>query len=416
MSVPNAVNPRRWALWRQRRRLIGYALLIETAAVVATVVSAHAAPRSSDWRLVGGLVVLGVVQAELARQIERTRRMLAATPHVNMSSVWTFAGVLLLPVQLIALLVVALYAHLAARSWRGIRRVPPFRTAFNASLVVVTCLISRGVLAASGWSGVAAATHDGFRGFLPVFTAAAAYFVVAALIAIPGLSISTWNVESVLGSWSDNGLELATLGLGAINAVLLVVMPELSVAVVPITLLVARSVLARDLEVAATTDAKTGVYNAQAWRRVAVAELARADQAKAQVGLLLIDVDRFKLVNDTHGHLAGDKVLRHIATAIDDVVRSTDSLGRFGGEEFVVLLPNASHPLVLAVAERVRRAVAELRVHLDEQTTLTDVSVSVGVAVYPRSGEGLDTLLQSADRALYAAKEGGRNRIELAAS
>jgi diguanylate cyclase (GGDEF)-like protein len=136
--------------------------------------------------------------------------------------------------------------------------------------------------------------------------------------------------------------------------------------------------------------------------------------------VLVLDLDHFKVVNDTHGHLAGDQVLAAIADALRNEVRDRDLVGRFGGEEFVVLLsglPGGTEAGVEAVAERIRRRVAELRVEIptaDGPLSIAGISVSVGGAVQPGGhGGDLRALLQIADAALYAAKRAGRNAVRM---
>jgi hypothetical protein len=112
------VTPRQWTLWRQRPRLIAFCLVTEAVAVATTVLAAGwVQPGVKDVLVTLALAVLGITQSELGRQVERVRRRVNGTPHINMTSVWTFAGVLLLPPVMVAALVAVLYAHLALRSW-----------------------------------------------------------------------------------------------------------------------------------------------------------------------------------------------------------------------------------------------------------------------------------------------------------
>jgi diguanylate cyclase (GGDEF)-like protein len=140
--------------------------------------------------------------------------------------------------------------------------------------------------------------------------------------------------------------------------------------------------------------------------------------------VLILDLDRFKAVNDDHGHLAGDAVLGAVASALRAEVREHDLVGRFGGEEFVVLLPalgrehgrDGGEELRL-VAERIRRRISALSVVVSTPTgmlTIAGLSVSVGGAAYPEHGLGLDGVLEAADGALYAAKRDGRNVVRIA--
>jgi diguanylate cyclase (GGDEF)-like protein len=127
-------------------------------------------------------------------------------------------------------------------------------------------------------------------------------------------------------------------------------------------------------------------------------------------------MDHFKQINDTHGHLAGDDALRAVGEALADELRGYDAVGRFGGEEFVALLPEVGVDDAPGVAERVRRRIESLRVVDGADARHVPLSASVGVAVYPRHGTELDALIRSADQALYAAKDAGRNVVCIAAT
>jgi diguanylate cyclase (GGDEF)-like protein len=160
-------------------------------------------------------------------------------------------------------------------------------------------------------------------------------------------------------------------------------------------------------EEAASTDALTGLPNRRYFDEFCglVARRRRADDA---LGALMIDVDRFKALNDRHGHAAGDDVLRAIGSAIAGAVREDDVPARFGGEEFAVLLRNPSLPVAVEIGERVRRAVAALDL---SRLGIRDVSVSVGVAVVDKPDQAIGDLLGAADGALYRAKRAGRDRV-----
>jgi diguanylate cyclase (GGDEF)-like protein len=154
------------------------------------------------------------------------------------------------------------------------------------------------------------------------------------------------------------------------------------------------------------------------WSESAARALERSARSKESVALLMIDLDHFKWINDTYGHPAGDDVLRGVAETLSEVTRPTDLVGRFGGEEFLVLLPGIDERATKEAAERVLSAVAKLHVlttgKRGETTTIADRTTSIGVARYPVDGESLEQLLQAADSAVYAAKEGGRNQVRFA--
>jgi diguanylate cyclase (GGDEF)-like protein len=230
---------------------------------------------------------------------------------------------------------------------------------------------------------------------------------------LPALPFETATWRWILGSVDDNVLEATTIGLGAITAVLLAAVPPLTIAVVPCVLLLERGALVKQLESIVETDAKTDLLNAAGWQHAAELLLARAAASRPgqNVGALMIDLDHFKRVNDQHGHLAGDAVLRAVAQTIAAQVRSSDIVGRFGGEEFVVLAPVPSSAELLATAERIRSATAELSVPLATGETISGISVSIGVASAAAEGIGTEDLLRAADKAMYLAKRQGRNLV-----
>lgn len=163
----------------------------------------------------------------------------------------------------------------------------------------------------------------------------------------------------------------------------------------------------RAVEAQASTDALTGLPNRRYFDEFC-GLLARRRRADDAVGVLMIDIDKFKVLNDTHGHATGDEVLRAVGGAIIAAVREDDVPARYGGEEFVVLLRNPSPEVALDVGERVRAAVAGLDL---QRLGVRAVSVSVGVAVARHEDQSIDELIAQADRALYRAKRSGRDRV-----
>lgn len=166
------------------------------------------------------------------------------------------------------------------------------------------------------------------------------------------------------------------------------------------------------LQFEATHDALTGLWNRRAILRFVETELARCSRRGSPTALLMIDIDHFKNINDEYGHTAGDRVLLEVAGRAAEVVRPYDSLGRYGGEEFLALLPGADSIGAQEVAERMRLAVKAIR--FDEYPAL-EVSMSIGCAAYER-GQSPNELIHLADSALYCAKRAGRDRVEIAAA
>jgi diguanylate cyclase (GGDEF)-like protein len=346
--------------------------------------------------------------------VEQIRRRVNGEVHVNLGSVWFFAAIVLLPPIYAVLCTFVIHLHLWLRSARP--RNPVFKHLFSSATMVLTSLATSGVMAAvtAGGTGDRWDLHVLALGVLVFLTVNTA--LVAGVIAV---NSPQSDVASIVGEWDENLLEVATLCLGALTAAVLVVNPWLVVFVFPPLLVLHRAVLVRHLEVAASTDGKTGLLNAAAWHTRAERELRRAERRSGPRAVLVIDLDHFKDVNDTHGHLAGDRVLAAVADTLRAEVRDRDLVGRFGGEEFVVLLgalgdPGTGSGEMQVVAERIRVRISELRVEMptaDGPLTVAGLSASVGCSLYPDDGHDLRELLQVADTALYAAKRAGRNRV-----
>jgi diguanylate cyclase (GGDEF)-like protein len=160
---------------------------------------------------------------------------------------------------------------------------------------------------------------------------------------------------------------------------------------------------------AAVRDHLTGIGNRRALFDAAETELQRWRRMPRPLSLLLIDADHFKGINDRHGHPAGDAVLRHIAGQMLATFRQVDVVARIGGEEFAVLLPSANLGSALRVAERLRATLAAKPAATDAGPV--GCTVSIGVAIMDDETAGVEALLKRADEALYAAKNGGRNRV-----
>jgi diguanylate cyclase (GGDEF)-like protein len=163
----------------------------------------------------------------------------------------------------------------------------------------------------------------------------------------------------------------------------------------------------RQAEARASTDALTGLPNRRYFDEFC-ALLARRRRAEDAVGVLMIDIDKFKGLNDRHGHQVGDEVLRAVAGAIVGAVREDDVPARYGGEEFAVLLRNPTRPVAVEVGERVRQAVGALDLR---RWGVSAVSVSVGVAVADDPDATIEAIIEQADHALYDAKRRGRDRV-----
>jgi diguanylate cyclase (GGDEF)-like protein len=162
----------------------------------------------------------------------------------------------------------------------------------------------------------------------------------------------------------------------------------------------------------AIRDGLTGLHNRRYLDETLPRELQRAERQKQPVGIIMLDIDHFKRFNDTYGHDAGDTLLRAVGAVLQEHTRGDDIVCRYGGEEFMLVLPGASLAATQQRAEELRTEVQALMVEHGGQA-LAQVTVSLGVAGFPAHGTTADSLIRAADQALYQAKRGGRNRVEV---
>jgi diguanylate cyclase (GGDEF)-like protein len=407
---------RGWPIARDPGRLVGYVLAVDALAIgwaIVAMAHLHAAPRT--WAVLGLMVGLALIFEEGARRVGRLQFRMSADLKRDMTSVWSVAAAVALTPGLAVLLHVTVLGYLWFRQERPAGEIF-YRKFCSSCTAVLGCLGANAVMhaGASVWTSLPWM----LAGAVSVLVVIVVHTCINRSLVTGALLILGVRGKELLGSQDDNLGELATLCLGGLVALAALHEPWLCVLVLAPMVTLQRGALVRELETAASTDSKTGLLNAIAWEHLATRELARAARNKYELAVLLIDIDRFKLVNDRFGHLAGDVVLRGVGRCLEAGVREFDAVGRFGGEEFVVVLPEATDVEALIVAERLRSRVNDLRVSamvdgvdsFDDQ----DMSVSIGVASSPTDGVELADLLMAADGALYAAKASGRNCVVLA--
>jgi len=201
--------------------------------------------------------------------------------------------------------------------------------------------------------------------------------------------------------------------LGLLITVVVGVSYVLALFAVPMWLMVRRFMMHDQLLAQSRIDSKTGLLNVSTWEREAEVEINRAVRTSSPLALALIDIDHFKAVNDTYGHLAGDKAIRAVTDALRTQLRAYDLAGRFGGEEFVILLPHAREVDAINVAERLRAHIADMTIPVGddaESGPCIKLTISVGVAALEGASRELTDMIAAADAALYYAKETGRNK------
>lgn len=413
-------NPvRSWDLWTKPRAMIVFLLSWEALAVgLLTLGIVTGGPTTAlDWGRFGILAVCATVHIQLTRRQEERRRNRVTAVHIDLSGIWVFPGALLLPIHLTLLLIVIV----RVQRWFNSRR-PPHKFVFTSFTHAVSALAAHQLyqtFASAELENLTPGNSLKLFGVLMLVGfcyAALQAIVIGSLLALGGTSAPT--LSNVLGTKDDNLLELSTIGLGTIATILLVNFPPAIVILVLITVLGNRLAEINQLQSEARTDPKTGIFNVRGWSESADRALARAARGNEMVALLMIDLDHFKWVNDTYGHPAGDDVLRTVAQTLDDITRPRDIIGRFGGEEFLILLPDVDQTAAKVAAERIRLAIADQQIVTTDKrggrARITGRTTSIGVALLGPNGSTVEQLLHAADAAVYAAKEGGRNQVRFA--
>ena len=399
------------AFWRTPRTARVYLSTVVLAALAVTF--GAGALSAVGWSEMAALAVLaagGMANVELGRLAEG-RRVERQRIHKGLSA-WPFAAALLLGPGLAGWVVVAVYVHAWAR---GVR-ITLWKWIGSGAMVTLAALGASATMDAATGGRLAA---DGSLTMLVGVVASLTVFI--AIESSLFLVISRLNADSdevylraMLRSSEFYAIEFAVLASGALVAVLFRYEAAFLLLAGPAYVLIQRGLLHQPLQHQARHDAKTGVLNSEAWRSAAAAALSQAGREGRTVGVLIVDVDHFKRVNDTFGHLAGDDVLARAAEAIVGCVRRTDLVGRFGGDEFCALLSCDTFAEATAAAERVCARIGELAFAYDDLR----VTASVGVAVTEPADTGIDLpgLVATADQALYQAKVDGRAQVAVRAA
>jgi diguanylate cyclase (GGDEF)-like protein len=403
---------RQWPLWSlpavPRAYVAGVPLLAAAGLAVAAV--------RTQWHL-SQLGIFLIVLGSAAAMLEATRDV--RVPHDNLTrdlqGVWYLTLAVLLPPVYAFLVPIPL---VAMKQWRVARNFA-YRRVFSAAS------IGLGYGAASAGFHAVSAPVGGGAALAGVHALAVLGLVSAA--AVTGWLVNSWlvvgavrltdpaaRVRSLMFSLEALATDAVVMCLAVLVAFAVSFTLAALIVGLPVVLMQKRFLMHTQLTAAARTDAKTGLLNAAAWQAEASAELSRRGHSVAPASVAIIDIDHFKAVNDTHGHLAGDRALRAVADRFKAQLRDGDLIGRFGGEEFAILLPRTAATEAGRVAERLRGRIADEPIAVGDSrdtSVLVDITVSVGVAELARAGQDLDELLAAADAALYEAKNAGRNRI-----
>jgi diguanylate cyclase (GGDEF)-like protein len=407
------MNSRAWPIRELPGWVAGFVVIVVLAdAVFLAVETSRVSIHIHDLELFAGLLICSAATVELTKRMGENLGFVK-----DVYAVWELPVAMLLPLAYAPVLPIVRFT---LAQWR-ILRVPVHRRVFSA--------------AAIGLSYVAAAFV--FHGLIRLVPGAASN---------PAGHALTWMLIVAVGAvaqWTTNQVLVWTAIKGSNPAVKLREeqfarepmyndVTELCVAVMvtfclansiialvfafPFISLLQRSLRHTRLLKDSRADSKTGLLNAATWERESIAEVARAVRTRSSLAVALLDIDRFKRINDTYGHLVGDQVIKEIARALDNALRDYDLAGRFGGEEFSLLLPQTRAVDALRIAERVRETIAGLCVIAPGTSggEKVQVTVSIGVAALDSgSKREFADLMAAADAALYRAKAGGRNQVQM---
>ena len=412
---------RQYRLLREPLSLIGYVTGVLACYLAITGWEAASTPvAGGDVTLFVALMGCGAVCVEASGRLGQPTGVWR-----DLLSAWWLPVALLLPplYALAAPAVLGLLGYVRVRQGAVYRRM--FSTAALGLSGALASALFRWLTPASQRSLAGAwLTYPGPNAWLmrpQHATAAIACAVVFGVLNAGLVAVAAWLVDpdarlaEMLWDRERMLLDLAETCAGILVTIACALSMLLLAVALPPVVLLQRSLLHSQLKAQARTDLKTGVLNAGAWQAEASLAVDRARRRRESVAVLLADVDYFKRVNDTYGHLTGDAVLRTLAAEMRQQVRESDLVGRFGGEEFVILLNGTTADEACRVAERIRRGVGVVRVLTADM--LVGATVSIGVAVlgsHNGSHNSLVDLLESADRALYRAKHTGRDRVCLA--
>jgi diguanylate cyclase (GGDEF)-like protein len=406
---------RAWPVWGLAPWLRTYIIVVLLADLLAVGLAVRIGLGSGyDLALLAVLVACDAATIEVYRRAGENAGVIK-----EVYGVWELPIAILLPP--IYALTVPILRHALAQ-WR-IRQFPLHRRAFSAAVIGLSYGAASLAFHAVTGSPLASTVTPG--------THTSAWILAVALAGIlqwvinTGMLLPAWKASDPAASLRDLALaseavrnDVAEVCVAVLVTFAIAINPLAIVFALPFAMLLQRSLRHAQLVNASRIDAKTGLLNAGTWEREAAVEVARAVRTRTPLALALVDVDHFKGVNDTFGHLTGDRALKAIARAFRIYLRGYDLIGRFGGEEFAILLPHTSALDAYGIAERIREhiAIGPLDVGDRPDGEHVRVTVSIGVAALGApwdtlTGSQITDLLATADRALYQAKRAGRDRV-----
>ena len=386
----------------RRRRSALLATDAVLAAALTWMTAAHLRPPPPEAVPTAVVLALaGVVAAFMAvpRVTTRDRDGSSSGTVIDMSGLFSTVAALVLPVVLVPLAVLPSFA--VDRWWA---RRPLYAVVVNA---LVYCAVAQGTAVLRDAVAGAARAAD------PAWAAGAwAGCLLVAVVDVLWGGYGRWLIRGVPLSLRDtlpDPSDAATPATAVLVATLYRISPAMVAYAVPPVVVLHQLLHFRQVQLSARTDGKTGLLNYRYFAECAQRELRRARRQGAPLTLLVVDMDRLRDVNNTYGHQAGDVALAHVVAVLDGHTREEDLVCRFGGEEFLVLLPGVAQAPAAELADRLRAAVCAGTLSLGGDEVR--VSVSIGVAALDADMQGLDALVALADERVYLAKTSGRNRV-----
>jgi diguanylate cyclase (GGDEF)-like protein len=403
---------RSWQVWDLPRPLRAYVLAVP---VVYAGVLAFAAT-TTVWQFRHALVFLALIACGMAvteanRSVPEPQGTLAR----DLQSVWYLAIAITLPPWYALAAPIPLAVH---KLWRT-RRMLIYRRIFSHAAIGLAYGLASFVFHSLPGQVIGTAPGTGRHALYWVLAVTACGMIGTVvnygfILAAIRLSDPDARVRDLVGSRESLTSDLLELSLAVALALVVAINPVLMALALPTVVLCRRYLMQAQLFAQARIDAKTGVLNAGTWQREAAAEFYRALRSHAPLALVMVDIDHLSSVNDTAGLEAGDRVLQGIARTVTQNLQGSGLVGRFGGKQFAILLPQTGETEARRLAERLRDHIAGEPIAIEDGNQAGFVfrlTVSIGIAILDRSRQALAELIGAADKALSEAKTTGRNKV-----
>ena len=403
---------RSWQVWDLRGPLRCYVIAVPVLYAGAFAYAATATTWQLRHALVfAALVACGIVVTEANRSVREPQGTLAR----DLQSVWYLAIAISLPPWYALAAPIPLAVH---KLWRT-RRMLIYRRIFSHAAIGLAYGLASVIFHSLPASVVGTSPGTGRHALYWVLAVAVCGMIGTLvnygfiLVAIR-LSDPDAKIRDLVGNRESLTADVLELSLAVALALVVAINPVLMALALPTVVLCRRYLMQAQLLAQARIDAKTGLLNAGTWQREAAAEFYRARRSDAPLALVMVDIDHFNSVNETAGLAAGDQVLQGIARTVTQNLQGSGLVGRFGGEQFAILLPQTGETEARRMAERLRDHIAGEPIAIEDGSHAGFVfrlTVSIGIAILDRSRRALTELIGAADTALREAKTTGRNKV-----